>query len=272
MSSEITITPMPSAASRAMMAWMSAFDPTSTPTVGPLRIKIARRPGQPPRQHHALLVAAGEAAHRQVGVRRDDAQAADPLGDQARANVAPATTPAASVSRSRLPDRDIARDRLGQEQPLGEPVRRNVADAEPHRVERRRDALGPPADEHPALDRPGRDQTRLWPSAVRPEPSSPVTPSTSPARNENETSCELPLPPEPFDPQQLGAAARVGAAPHAARASGRACAGIARRCRTSDARALRHLEAVAQDDDALADGEHLRQFVTDENRPPRCPP
>ena len=49
-----------------MMAWMSAFDPTSTPTVGSVEDQDPRRPRQPARQHHALLISAGEAAHRQA--------------------------------------------------------------------------------------------------------------------------------------------------------------------------------------------------------------
>ena len=145
-SSEMTSTPSPRPARSRMIPWISAFEPTSTPTVGPFSTSTRGAARQPARQHHPLLVAARERAHRRRRVGRLDRQPPQPL---LRLAPQPAQVEERAARMRLHPrDADVAQDRLGQEQPLGQPVLGHVADARRRRGERIAERHGAAVDRH----------------------------------------------------------------------------------------------------------------------------
>src|SRR5208337_1469081 len=222
----------------------------------------ARGPGQPTRQHHALLIAAREAAGRQAGVRRHDMQTPHPLVDQAAH--ARARKDSGSVGQPiKVADDEVACDRLRKEKTLGQPVGGNVADAEPDRVERRGDARGASADGYPTLIRRSEAEQRPGQSGPA-RAEKPGDAKHLSGMQRERYVLKPPVAAELLDPQKLdawfvGARARVLIEPPAEHKLRKGDHVKARR------RPIRDLDAITKDDDALADGEDLGKFVADEN-------
>ena len=136
------------------MPWISAFEPTSTPTVGPFSTSTrGPRASQRASTTRCWLPPDSErtGAPGSGGLHRQPPQpllrlAPEPGEIEER------------PPRVRLhpPDPDVPQDRLGQEQPLGQPVLRDVADARRRRSDRVAERNRPPVERH--APRVGRHQ------------------------------------------------------------------------------------------------------------------
>ena len=177
-SSEMTRTPSPRPARSRMMPWISAFEPTSTPTVGPFSTSTRGPARQPAREHHPLLVAAGERAHRGGRVGRLDREAPQPV-----LRLAPEPGAGRGAGPSRAPPSGRSRRCAGStgsgRGPRSAGPRARSRCPPPRRRAGRR--AGPARPSSVTLPASGvtRPKSALA-SAVRPEPSRPETPSTSP--------------------------------------------------------------------------------------------
>ena len=173
-----------------MMAWISALEPTSTPTDGPLRIRTrGARASQrasttrcwlPPERERTGTSGSGALTRSRAS--------------QSRASAARAARSRSGPRAMRLDasDADVAQDGLGQEQPFGQPILGDVADPGLGGAERIAERQLRPSSTTPTA-RPGRTSPNsALASAVRPEPRRPEMPSTSPARRVKATSSKMP--------------------------------------------------------------------------------
>ena len=159
---EMTSTPVPSAASSPISAWISAFAPTSTPRVGSSRIRIAAARRQPLGEHDLLLVAA-----RQTGASARRGSAAR-TRSRVEVLVAPSRAPrAAGSNRSRASVGSIGSDMLcsaahRQHEPLSLAILGHEADAQRCiAASASRARSGPPRDHRPAPSRRVQAEERL---------------------------------------------------------------------------------------------------------------
>ena len=208
-SSEMTSTPSPRPARSRMMPWISAFEPTSTPTVGPFSTSTrgprasqrasTTRCWLPPESERT-----GAAGSGALTASRRSQSSASPQSPR-RSRSGPR---ACASSRA---DADVAQRSTGSgtaPRSAG-PRARSRCPPPPRRAGRRAAPRGRRSSRCPASGAT-RPKSALA-SAVRPEPSRPEMPSTSPACRSKPMSSKAPAFESPRTSSRRGAPAASGA-------------------------------------------------------------